>query len=91
MFNDRLRSSRMARGLTQQDVADALHITLRHYQKYESADTSPTLDGLVKIADLLDVPTDFLLGRDNYLLTLGVIVDVSLENIPRHPLSKKND
>jgi len=79
----------MARELTLQQIADALHMGLRNYQKYESGDASPTLEGLVKIADILNVPTDFLLGRDEYLKNLSVAVDVPIENIPRHPTSKK--
>lgn len=89
MLNDRIRSTRMARELTLQQMADTLHTSLRNYQKYESGDASPTLDGLVKIADLLNVPTDYLLGRDDFLKALGVSVDVPLENPPRHPNPKK--
>gem|GEM_PF-904501 len=89
MLNDRIRSTRMARGLTLQETADALHTSLRNYQKYESGDSSPTLQGIVKLADVLNVPTDFLLGRDVYLQSIGVLVDVSLENLPRHPKSKR--
>lgn len=88
MLNDRLRSARMARELTLQQMADALHTSLRNYQKYESGDTNPTLDGLVKIADILNVSADYLLGRDDFLKSLGVSVDVPNENPPRHP--KKN-
>jgi transcriptional regulator with XRE-family HTH domain len=83
MLNDRIRSTRMARGLTLQDTADALHTGLRNYQKYESGDASPTLEGLVKIADLFNVPTDYLLGRDSFLQSLGVYVDVAPINPPR--------
>lgn len=89
MLNDRLRSARIAWELTLHQVADALHTSLRNYQKYESGDASPTLEGLVKIADLLTVPTDYLLGRDDYLKSLGVLVDVPLETQPRHPSQKK--
>jgi len=80
----------MDRKLTLQQMADALYMTLRNYQKYESGHACPTLEGLVKIADILNVPTDFLLGRDEYLKTLGVSIDVSHENPPRHPTPKKN-
>jgi len=80
----------MARELTQQQMADALHMTLRNYQKYESGDTSPTMEGLIIIADTLNVFVDFLLERDEYLKTHGVVVNISLENPPRHPRSKKN-
>ena len=90
MFNDRLRITRMARGLMLQEVADAMQMTLRNYQKYESGHIKPTPEVLVKLADIFNVPTDFLLGRDMYLKSLGISVDVSLENPPRHPASKKN-
>ena len=89
MLNDRLRSARITRKLTLQQTADALHTSLRNYQKYESGDASPTLEGLVKIADLLKVPTDFLLCRDDFLKSLGVTVDIPLENLPRRPHSKR--
>ena len=90
MFKDRLRTTRMARDKTLQEMADLLHMSLRNYQKYESGHASPTLDGLVKIADILDVPTDYLLERDEYLKSIGVFVDVPQENPPRHPHGKKN-
>ena len=88
MFKDRLRTTRMARGIIQQQLADMLLINLRNYQKYESGDAHPTFDGLVKLADILDVPTDYLLGRDEYLDSIGVVVDVPQESKPRR--TRKN-
>lgn len=85
VFKDRLRAARIARGFTLQKMADLLQTGLRNYQKYESGDACPTFEGLVIIADTLNVPTDFLLGRDNYLRSLGVSVDVPPEGPPRHP------
>ena len=64
MFNQRLRQSRNARKYTQQNMADMLGCTLNAYQKYEQAEREPSLDTLVKIADILNVPTDYLLCRD---------------------------
>ena len=75
MFNTRLRSMRIKRQYTQQKMADMLQISLNAYQKYEQAERSPSLDCLVKLADILDVPTDFLLCRDEFLKSLGVSVD----------------
>ena len=90
MLKERIKICRNARGLTQQNVADALSTGLRNFQKYESGDASPTLGGLVKLAELFDVPTDFLLGRDDFLKSLGVSVDVSPEGPPRRPKRRKN-
>ena len=75
MFNKRLRALRMKNKLTQQKMADMLDLSLNAYQKYEQAERTPSFDCLVKIADILQVPTDFLLGRDDFLKSLGVSVD----------------
>ena len=90
MFNDRLRTTRISRKLTQQDAADAAGIALRSYQRYESGDIEPPFHSLIALADFFNVPADFLLERDDYLNSLGVSVDVSLECPPRRPNSQKN-
>lgn len=78
MFGKRLRAARMARKFTQQRLADTVNISLRAYQHYEQGNRYPSYDLLVQFADILNVPTDWLLCRDEYLESLGVSVDVSL-------------
>lgn len=90
MFKDRLRSARITKGKTLQAVADELEVTLITIQKYESGAREPNLQMLAKLADILEVPTDFLLGRDDYLASLGVSVDVPPEGPPRHPKPQRN-
>ena len=89
MFSDRLRAVRISRRFTLQNTADAVGIGLRAYQKYESGDSEPPYYSLVALADFLSVPTDLLLERDDYLKSLGVSVDVSLDSPPRRPKPKK--
>lgn len=67
MLSDRLNELRKKRGFTAQQMADMLQTGIRNYRKYESGDAKPTLDGLVQIADILDVSTDYLLCRDAFL------------------------
>ena len=76
MFNKRLREMRMKRGYTQQSMANYIGVALRSYQCYETGTRSPSFDILIKIADILDTSTDYLLGRDEYLQSLGVSADV---------------
>ncbi len=90
MFHDRLRATRISRGYTLQKTADSLDIPLRTYQNYEAGKREPHLALLAQIANLFNVPIDFLLGRDDYLKSLGVSVDVSLECPPRRPRPQKN-
>lgn len=78
MFGKRLRAARMYRKFTQQYVADTLGMTVNAYQKYEQSERCPSLETLVKLADLFTVPTDWILCRDEYLRSLGVSVDVPL-------------
>ena len=75
MFSRRLRFSRKKKNYTQQNMADFLGISLNAYQKYEQAERSPSLETLVKIADILDVSTDYHLGRDAFLTACGVPFD----------------
>ena len=71
----RLRELRLKHRFTQQNMADQLSMSLNAYQKYEQGERSPSLDTLVKLADLYEVPTDYLLGRDDFLKTLGVSIE----------------
>lgn len=68
MFGKRLREVRMARNMTQQKLSEIVGIALRSYQCYEQGTREPPLDMLVKLADVLEVPTDYLLCRDLSLL-----------------------
>jgi len=85
MFNDRLRSTRLHRKYTQQQMAELLHIATRNYQKYEQGATTPPYETLVTLSDILDISVDYLLGRDEFLKSLGVFVDVPQANPPRRP------
>lgn len=85
MFSKRLNQTRKERGITAQKMADLLQTGIRNYRKYESGDAKPTLDGLVQIADILDVSTDYLLCRDEFLAKHA---DLRLVNPPVCPTSK---
>lgn len=89
MFNDRLRTIRMFRDITQQQLADAVNISLRSYQRYEAGSIEPPYQTLIAIADYLNVSIDFLFGRDQYLKSIGVSFDFPLESPPKYPRYKK--
>lgn len=75
MFGKRLNHIRKKRGFTAQRMADLLSISIRTYRNYESEHSYPSLDLLSQIADILNVSIDYLLGRDDFLKSLGVSVD----------------
>ena len=64
MFHIQLRKIRKEKNLTQSDVANALNITVRQYQRYESGEQTTTLDNLIALADYFDVTLDYLVGRE---------------------------
>ena len=64
MLGKRLNEVRKEKGFTAQQMADALHITISTYRKYESGRAFPPVDRLVQIADILGVTTDYLLCRE---------------------------
>lgn len=78
MFYERLNATRKLKGFTAQQMADSLNIALRSYRMYESGDRSPSLEMLVQIADTLNVSTDYLLCRDEFLRSSAKSVDECL-------------
>ncbi len=75
MFNKRLREIRMKRGFTQQHLADSVEIALRSYQCYETGTRTPNYLLLVRLADVLDVSLDYLLGRDDFMKAHAIPFD----------------
>lgn len=59
---ENIRRFRKARGLTQQQLADALGVTVGAVYKWEADLSSPDLSLLVELADLFDTSVDVLLG-----------------------------
>lgn len=50
--------------MTQKEVADILGIGQSTYKNYECGIREPNGDTIVQLADLFNVTTDYLLGRD---------------------------
>lgn len=62
-FSERLKKQRLSKKLRQQDLADAIGITLRAYQFYEKGEMEATMPRAIALADALDVSLDYLAGR----------------------------
>ena len=63
IFNERLRSLREEKGLTQEKIARTIDMPLRSYNRLESDGAKAHYDTLLKIADYYDVSVDWLMGR----------------------------
>lgn len=60
----RIRQYRMARGLKQGELAEALYVSPQTVSKWENALTVPDIANLCRLAGVLGVPTDALLAED---------------------------
>ncbi|MGN0796803.1 MAG: helix-turn-helix domain-containing protein [Christensenellales bacterium] len=66
VFQDRLRQERENNHFTQRDMAEKIGITQPSYIRYENGKSEPTLENLVRIAEILDVSIDYLLGKSDF-------------------------
>ena len=66
VFAINLKELRVINHMTQRQVAEVLGISQPSYIRYENGTAEPTLENLVRIADLFDVSIDYLCGRKEY-------------------------
>ena len=62
-FSERLKKHRKDIGLTQVDIASRLGISQQAYASWERGVKKPTQENLVKIAQVLNVSVDYLVGN----------------------------
>lgn len=74
-FGNRLREFREKEYNTQTAFAEAIGIEAARYRQYELGNRRPDYEILLEIADVLDVTTDELLGRDSRESKIERIVD----------------
>lgn len=63
-LKSKIRELREARGMSTQQLADILGVSQRQVQLYEKGESVPKIEGLIILADLFGVSTDYLLGRE---------------------------
>ncbi len=62
-ISESLKRFRKQFGVTQQQVADSIHVLKPAYQRYEYGTNVPSATVLIKIADAYKVSIDYLVGR----------------------------
>lgn len=63
-LNENIRQLRMARNLSQVDLAKALGVTKQSVSNWENNNIQPSIDMLVHLAKFFSVSTDYLLGLE---------------------------
>ena len=65
IMGERLKQLRKEKGKRQEDIAQVLEITPRHYQKIEYGKVNVSTLTLCTLADYFGVTTEYLLGRSD--------------------------
>jgi transcriptional regulator with XRE-family HTH domain len=63
LFKDRLTLTREYRGWSQPELASLSGVSETSISHYENGSRMPSCDALVRLANCLEVTTDYLLGR----------------------------
>lgn len=91
-FSENLKRIRMETGMSGKIIAEKLGISYSAYMNYENRASQPPFDVLCKIADILQVSTDELLGHklENFapLTYAGFIVDDTQQPVNDRPTYK---
>lgn len=64
VFAKKLREARLAKGWTQQDLADSIDTVYMLIGKYENGKVTPRIDTVKRMADALGVTIGWLCGED---------------------------
>lgn len=82
-FTKRLRVARELRKLNQAELAERAGFQPAAISHFETGVRKPSFDNLRRLADALEVTTDFLLGRSDDPATSGANVDPLYRNFER--------
>lgn len=77
-FSERLKESRKQARLTQVEIAEKLGISQPAYASWERGTKKPTQENLVKIAQILNVTIDYLVGNFSEEITNNKLEDIEI-------------
>ena len=70
-FFENLKDARISAGLSQKEVAEQLGVAKSSYSLYESGKREPDVDKIKKLAQILGVSSDTLLGLPEHDYTVA--------------------
>lgn len=66
----RLKQARLAKNLTQKKIAEYMEIDITAYSNWERGINNPTVANLEKLAELLEVTPNYLMGQEEDAIPL---------------------
>lgn len=82
-IGERIAELRKDKGLKQKDLAVKLNVAISTVSNYETDSHEPDLTNLCKLADMLGVTTDYLLGRTDIPISVNVLKDTIHDTITK--------
>ena len=66
MIGERIRQLRSEKGMSQEQLAEALHISRQAISKWETGESIPDTERVMLLCRVLDISADYLLfGKEN--------------------------
>jgi len=81
-IGERMRSRREQKGMTRDELAKAVDMSLTALYMYETGKQVPSTVPIVKIAKALDVSVDYLVGLEKIVLDVIPFLDINSELNP---------
>ena len=85
MFDERLKLLRKKHGYTQVSLAETLGVSKGTVAMWETGKRTPDFETLIKLSDLFDVRTDYILGKSNDASS-AKLLDDDIEQLSRWEL-----
>lgn len=78
-FSSRLKDLRIQNKLSQQELADKIHVTKQTISQYERGVREPDYDYLLALCDIFNVSVDYILGKAD--VTARFLTEGDLETL----------
>ena len=62
MIGKRIKAARLAKGLTQVQLADKLNVTQKYLSRWETGERVPALESIKILCEVLEISADYLIG-----------------------------
>lgn len=81
-LNENIKQLRLARNLSQVDLAKALGVTKQSVSNWENNNIQPSIDMLIRISHFFSVSTDYMLGlEERKFIEINGLTETQLAHI----------
>lgn len=84
-LGDNIQKFRRRLNMSQEELAEKCDVSRQAVTKWETSESTPSLDNIILLADLFGITTDELLGRvekNSYSRLMDLVKEFAVEDIP---------